>query len=121
MMLSLFSRVLKRIGCDVVTVKGPAAAADALANNTVDVVISDLRMPAISDGERFLSQIHRRYPDLAVWMMSSELCKDKREKLLQAGAANCIEKPLDPTNIGLLIDQLDVPNLRREPALFLST
>lgn len=116
MMRSLFSRVLKRTGCDVVTAKGPEDAADVLANTQVDVMISDLRMPTIADGEKLLKHAQTLYPGLAVWMMSSEFCTEMRHHLLNAGAAQCIEKPFSPDSIGHLIDQLDIPDLMRDPA-----
>ncbi len=116
MMLSLFSRVLKRTGCDVITAKGPDAAADILASTQVDVMISDLRMPTIADGEQLLKHAQARYPGLAVWMMSSEFCTEMRNHLMQAGAAQCIEKPFNADSIGRLIDQLGIPNLMRDPA-----
>ncbi|MGQ7844034.1 response regulator [Granulosicoccus sp. 3-233] len=116
MMLSLFTRVLKRTGCDVITAKGPDAAADVLASTQVDVMISDLRMPNITDGEQLLRHAQKRYPSLAVWMMSSEFCSEMRDHLMKAGAAQCIEKPFNADNIGHLIDQLGIPNLMRDPA-----
>ena len=116
LMLSLFSRVLKRTGCDVVTAKGPEAAAQVLASTLIDVLISDLRMPTIAEGEQLLTDAHRRYPSLAIWMMSSEFCADMRYRLMKAGAARCIEKPFNADSIGHLIDQLAIPNLIRTPA-----
>lgn len=116
MMLSLFSRVLKRTGCDVITAKGPEAAADVLASTQIDVLISDLRMPTIADGEQLLQLAKSRYPSLAVWMMSSEFCSEMRNHLMQSGAALCIEKPFNAEKIGQLIDQLGIPNLMRDPA-----
>ncbi len=116
MMLSLFSRVLKRTGCDVIIAKGPDAATDVLANSRVDVMISDLRMPDVTDGEQLLKHAQTQYPGLAVWMMSSEFCAEMRDHLLRSGAAQCIEKPFKADNIAQLIDQLGIPNLVREPA-----
>lgn len=113
MMLSLFSRVLHRSGCDVVTAKGPEQANEILAMQAVDVVISDLRMPDIADGKALLESLRQTHPALAVWMMSSEFSKEMRQNLMNAGAAQCIEKPFNAELIGRMLDQLDVPGVQR--------
>lgn len=113
-MLSLFSRIIQRSGCDVMTAKGPEAAVKLLASTRVDLVISDLRMPAEADGEKLLSLLHEKYPRLAIMMMSCELSADARSKLMAAGATACIAKPLTVNCIAGLVDALDNPALSRE-------
>ena len=114
-MLSLFSRIVQRSGCDVVTAKGPEAAATLLASTRVDMVISDLRMPDMADGEKLLSLFHEMYPQLAIIMMSCDFSADVRNSLQAAGATACIAKPLTVDCVAGLIDALADPALCREP------
>lgn len=113
-MLSLFSRIIQRSGCDVVTARGPEAATELLASTPVDMVISDLRMPDISDGEKLLSLLHEKYPQLAIMMMSCDFSADARNSLQTAGATACIAKPLTVDCVAGLIDALGDPTLCRE-------
>ncbi len=115
LMLSLFLRIVQRSGCDVVTAKGPDAAAKVLASTQVDMVISDLRMPDMADGEKLLNFVHETYPQLAITMMSCDFTADTRTRLVAAGATACIAKPLTVDCVAGLIDALDNPALCREP------
>ena len=114
-MLSLFSRIVQRSGCDVVTAKGPEAAAKLLASTPVDMVISDHRMPDMADGEELLSLLHEKYPQLAIMMMSCDFSVDVRNSLQAAGATACIAKPLTVDCVAGLIDALHDPALCRDP------
>ncbi len=114
-MLSLFSRIVQRSGCDVVTAKGPEAAAKLLASTPVDMVISDHRMPDMADGEALLSLLHGKYPQLAIMMMSCDFSADARNSLQAAGATACIAKPLTVDCVAGLIDALNDPALCRDP------
>ncbi|NND91200.1 MAG: response regulator [Granulosicoccus sp.] len=104
LMLALFSRVIKRTGCEVVTACGPEAAEIVLASTHVDILISDLRMPTALEGEKFLSLVNDSYPSVPVWIMSSDFTGDTRERLIDAGAVECILKPFTVDTIGNLID-----------------
>lgn len=114
-MLSLFSRIIKRTGCDVVTAQGPEAATTLLASTRVDMVISDLRMPDICDGEKLLGHLRECYPQLEIMMMSGDFSADTHARLTAAGATQCIQKPLTVDRVTGLIDALKNPELRREP------
>lgn len=115
LMLSLFLRIVQRSGCDVVTARGPEAAAKLLASTQVDMVISDLRMPDVADGEALLRLLHEKYPQLAINMMSCDFSTEARNRLMAAGATGCVAKPLTVKCVAGLIDALDDPALCREP------
>ncbi len=79
------------------------------------MVISDLRMPDICDGEKLLNILHEKYPQLAIMMMSCDFSPDARNSLQAAGATACIAKPLTVDCVAGLIDALGDPTLCREP------
>ena len=114
-MLSLFLRIVERSGCDVVTAKGPEAAAKLLASTPVDLIISDHRMPDMVDGEGLLNLVHETYPQLAITMMSCDFTADAHTRLVAAGATACVAKPLTVDCVAGLVDALDNPALSREP------
>lgn len=121
LMLSLFARIIKRCGCDVVSAKGPEPAIALLASTQVDMVISDLRMPEDSDGENLLSLLYATYPQIPITMMSADFTDVARQRLMSAGAIECIAKPLTVESVTVLIDTLDNPELCREAAAPKST
>lgn len=60
--LSALRRALRACGCTVVTAGGGAEGLAAMRDRPADVVVSDMRMPAM-DGIEFLEQIHGSWPD----------------------------------------------------------
>ena len=67
-------------------------AAERLANEQFDVVVSDLRMPQMN-GLEFLRVIRERTPDLSVIMMSAYGTVDRAVEVMMAGAADFLTKP----------------------------
>lgn len=60
--LNALSRLLRREGYTILTTSSPLEALELLAKNTVQVVISDQRMPEMS-GTEFLSRVRMLHPD----------------------------------------------------------
>ena len=60
--LSSLSRLLRREGYMILTATSPLEAFDLLAKHSVQVVISDQRMPEMS-GTEFLSRVRQLYPE----------------------------------------------------------
>ncbi|HRP09110.1 MAG TPA: response regulator, partial [Gemmatimonadales bacterium] len=72
------------------------AALVAVAENpSIDLVISDIRMPR-HDGIWLLSELGRRYPDVGVLMISGNGDLDTAVKCLQARALDFLSKPVVP-------------------------
>ena len=59
--LKSLSRLLRREGYNILTATSPADAFDLMAKHSVQVVISDQRMPDMS-GTEFLSRVRQLYP-----------------------------------------------------------
>ena len=60
--LAALRRLLRQAGYRVLSADSGAAGLLVLASENVDLVISDMRMPAM-DGARFLEQVRARWPD----------------------------------------------------------
>ncbi len=60
--LSALTRMLRREGYNILSSTSPQEAFDLLAKHSVQVVISDQRMPEMS-GTEFLSRVRQLYPD----------------------------------------------------------
>ncbi len=61
--LKSLKRLIRRLGCKVVTYESPVTALEELENVQVDLVISDMRMPEMG-GECFLEEVSKTYPDV---------------------------------------------------------
>jgi diguanylate cyclase (GGDEF)-like protein/PAS domain S-box-containing protein len=68
--LSALRRVLRREGYTILSAESPAAAFSLLAQNPVQLVISDQRMPEMS-GTDFLSQVKGLYPETVRMVLSA--------------------------------------------------
>ena len=79
------------------TVETAENGADALAKcetGKYDLVISDIKMPEM-DGVELLGQIHQRYPDLPVIMISGHGDITTAVDCIKQGAFDFIEKPIE--------------------------
>ncbi|NCP54448.1 MAG: response regulator, partial [Rhodoferax sp.] len=60
--LSALKRLFRGKGWTTITAESGAAGLQVMAAQTVDLVISDMRMP-VMDGAQFLAEVRRRWPD----------------------------------------------------------
>ncbi|WP_286237203.1 HD domain-containing phosphohydrolase [Neptuniibacter halophilus] len=61
--LSALKRLLRRLGCQVITCNSGREALETLQDTRVDLLISDMRMPDMA-GEALLEQVAETYPDI---------------------------------------------------------
>lgn len=88
-------------------------ALKVLRSDTVDVVISDVRMPGIS-GLVLLAVIRKTWPELPVIILSGHGDVPMAVAAIQAGAFNFLTKPYVPEQlIGTLQNALEQTRLRR--------
>ncbi|WP_413285452.1 nitrogen regulation protein NR(I) [Vibrio sp. MA40-2] len=66
----------------------------ALEREAPDVLVSDIRMPGM-DGLDLLNQVHSRYPDLPVIIMTAHSDLDAAVNAYQKGAFEYLPKPFD--------------------------
>jgi len=107
MIRELFSRVIKRSGCQVVVASNAADAELVLTGEQVDIVLSDLNMPDATDGEQLLKLIKATYPILPVCMMSADWPPAARKRMLEQGASACLLKPFSTDDFTQLISGLE--------------
>lgn len=72
-------------------------------NPSIDLVISDIRMPGRYDGIELFEILKREFPMLPVILMTGESTLS-REKALKKGVAGYLEKPIDFDRLQFLID-----------------
>ena len=70
------------------------SASEFLANNPVDLIITDLKMPD-GDGLSLVNQLHTRFPNLPVVMISAYATDDLLERIRLAGVQKFLPKPVD--------------------------
>lgn len=88
----VISRFLKGHGYTVTTTADASEALERFSQEPFDLVLSDFAMPGM-DGANLTQRIHSLAPQIPVVIMSGH-SGAKKENLLQAGAADFIEKPL---------------------------
>ena len=71
--------------------KQGAAIVDA---QSIDVVVTDLRMPMM-DGYELLLYIRRTKPELPVIIMTADWMPELENRLIPLGAVQCMKKPFD--------------------------
>ena len=87
---------LERHKASVIFAENGQDGLDMLANNAVDVVLTDIMMPEM-DGYEVIRRIRAqaRFEKLPVIAVTAKAMQADREKCIQAGASDYIAKPVD--------------------------
>ncbi len=96
--LESISMLLRTFGYSVVTCDGAAAAMDVLQRNSIDAVLTDIKMPEVS-GIELLSRIHDLNPQLPVILMTAFAEFDMAVDAVKQGAFDFITKPYNPDHL----------------------
>lgn len=101
---------------DMVFVDSGAAALDVMDQDPVDVVVTDMRMPAM-DGVALLREVMQRYPDTARFVLSGQ--SDRESVLRSVGPIHqFLSKPCDPDLLKATVERaLALRRLLRNDAL----
>jgi len=86
-------RILGKCGCDVQEAESVEEAVALIESEPVDVVFSDMRLPGAPGGEELLDIILERKLDVHIILMSCAMDSAMRSRLLNKGAADCVQKP----------------------------
>src|SRR5438105_1352461 len=92
-----------RLGHAAETAADAAGALGALERQSVDVVLSDVRMAGM-DGLALLREIRRRRPEAVVVLMTAYATVPQAVEAMRAGAYDYLVKPFSLDQIGLLLD-----------------
>ncbi len=91
---------------EVLVADGAGTALTLLAQQPVDLIVTDLEMPVV-DGVQFLRLLQRKYPATPRTALSSYLTDERRAACLSAGAEICFEKPVTPDGMKQLYAALN--------------
>jgi DNA-binding NtrC family response regulator len=98
-------------GYDVKTLTS-AKEALRLELSQFDLLMSDIRMPEM-DGLRFLEEVHQKWPDLPVILMTAYGSLDTTMEALSLGAWDYISKPFSPDDCRKIVKKvLEIRELR---------
>jgi putative two-component system response regulator len=95
---------LKKSGYDCLEANSGEEALEIAGNQPVDAVLSDLQMPGM-DGLELLREIKRRFPDVAVVMITGNHEVDSAIAAIQAEADDYLLKPFDWQTIRCRIER----------------
>lgn len=90
----ILAAVLEDAGFEALTANSGPEALDILSESDVDLVLTDMKMPAM-DGIELLERIKQADADLPVIMMTAHGTVEKAVEAMQKGAYNYIIKPFD--------------------------
>jgi len=90
----ILAAVMEEEGYEALTANSGESALEILSRSDVDLVITDMKMPAM-DGITLLERIKKRNPDLPVIMMTAYGTVEKAVEAMQKGAYSYITKPFD--------------------------
>jgi two-component system NtrC family response regulator len=102
--LLVLSAVLEEEGYEVLTALGGPEALRIQKSSDLDLVLTDMKMPAM-DGIELLEQIKTRDPELPVIMMTAHGTIDKAVEAMQKGAYSYILKPFDNERLILYVQK----------------
>lgn len=103
--LSALKRLFRGKGWQVLSAEGGQAALALLETQTVDLVISDMRMPGM-DGAQFLAQVRVRWPDTVRLLLTGHSDINAIIDAINRGEIyRYITKPWDDNDIVLIVRQ----------------
>jgi two-component system NtrC family response regulator len=100
----ILSAVLEEEGFEALTANSGHEALEILDNSDVDLVLTDMKMPAMS-GIELLENIKLKDPDLPVIMMTAHGTVEKAVEAMQKGAYSYILKPFDNERMVLYVNK----------------
>lgn len=97
--LSSLKRLLRSDGYEILTATSPKQAMELLAQHSVQVIVSDQRMPEMS-GTEFLSRVKQMYPDTIRIILSGYTDLDTVTEAINRGAIyRFLTKPWDADSL----------------------
>jgi DNA-binding NtrC family response regulator len=112
--LSLFKETLEPLGHRTIGVRNIDAALTVLGQSSIDLVLSDYRMPG-GTGLELLQEIERREIGTPVVMVTGYGSIEHAVAAIKAGAVDYITKPVRSQQLELTVDQaLEMVRLRKE-------
>jgi len=112
---------LSRAGHKVVAADDPQVALKTLAAQTVDLVLTDLKMPGPMDGLGLLDEVKKRSPEVQVVVMTAFASTETAIAALKRGAYDYLTKPFKVDEIQVVVERaLERQALARDNAVLRS-
>jgi len=103
-MRNLMIKILEKAGYKVATAGGGVMAKRILAEQPIDIVLTDVKMPDVN-GFDLLREIKSDYPHIAVIMMTAYADAFTIKDALLAGADEYITKPFKHYEVTVVIER----------------
>lgn len=113
--LSSLKRLLRGVDCKVFTADSGKKGLEYLREHSIDLVISDMRMPEM-DGAEFLTQVYQQWPDTIRFLLTGFSDIQSTVSAINDGHIhNYISKPWDDSHLKLsVIRALEQAQLTQE-------
>jgi len=110
---AILTQFLEGRGLVVQSAEHGLEALDLLATCPVDLVLSDVQMPKMT-GLELLRVVRERDPDIQLVLITGHSSVRDAVEAIKLGAADYVEKPIDPHRLGRIVDGvLEKRDLRR--------
>lgn len=106
LLCTLVSDILRKENYQVVQANSAEEVRTELRRSTFDIMMLDLCFPALRDGFAVLDDIHQRFPQIVIVMISGSGHIPDAVQAITHGAADFIEKPIDPVHLKLRLQAL---------------
>lgn len=100
----MLSRHFRLLGISNSTASNGKEALNYLASNSVDIVISDIRMPEM-DGVELCRQLRKDFPLVRIILMTGQVNLESALACLRQGVDDCLFKPFE--DLKLLEEAVD--------------
>src|SRR5690348_13853239 len=111
---AVVARTLRRTGHDTIVVHDVPGALDALDRNSVDLIISDYKMPGLT-GLEFLEVVRERGYGTPLIVLTGYASIDHAVASIKNGAVDYLAKPFEVEQLECAVAQaLEIARLRRE-------
>ena len=104
MMRKLLTKILSREGYNVLTAQDGAEALDIIRKETVNIVISDMKMPKMN-GFELLRLVKKDYPAIGMIIMTAYGDTYTVKDALLLGADEYITKPFKSFEVSLIVER----------------
>jgi DNA-binding response OmpR family regulator len=101
----LLDRIMSREGYQVTALHGSDEALERLNHQSFDLAILDIKMYPMN-GVELLTELKNRWPATDVIMVSGNLTDHTREECVNLGAADCLSKPINISELKAVVHHL---------------
>ena len=99
------TEAVQSLGYTVLATQGGEEALERIADAHPDLVLTDLRMPGI-DGLSLTKEIHQRWEDLPVVVITAHGSVQSAVEAMQSGAQDFLLKPTSPEALRVVIERV---------------